>query len=128
MFLLEKPTVDQFEYRGYSHMSGGIPQGHLPANRGNPTAEQRLHGAGVNLTGRSFESKGLKQKTIEQTFKLAGADRLAKVRPVARAHGDPDVPDYPPGPGIPQWTLTTPLRWVAAAFVAPGNTYEGHYV
>jgi hypothetical protein len=128
MFLTIKPNVDQFEYRGYSQMSGGIVEGHLPQNQGNPTAEARLVAGGFNLTGTSYQTDGLKQKTIREVFELAGPNRLAKVRPVAAAHGDPDIPDYPPGLGIPQWTLTTPLPWVAAAFVGPGQVYDGNYL
>lgn len=127
MFLVELPTADQFEYRGYSHMSGGIAQGHLPENRGGPTAESILRSAGVNLTGATYQKQGKKHDTIANVFRLSGPERLAKVRPVAREHGDPDIADYPPGIGIPQWTLIQPLRWIAAAFVAPGRKYEGTY-
>jgi hypothetical protein len=127
MFLTVMPTADQFEYRGMSQMSGGIEAGHLPQNRSGPTAEDRLRSGGFNLSGSAQQTIGLKQKTIETVFRLIGAERLAKVRPVAQAHGDPDSPDYPPGSGIPQWTLTEPLVWVAAAFVAPGQTYQGNY-
>lgn len=127
MFLLEMPTVQQFEYRGYSHLPGGIAQGHLPAHADDPNVEQRMRAAGVNLSGNSMQQIGLKQRTIAETFRLDGPWRIAKVRPVAAEHGDPDEPDYPPGLGIPQWTLTTPLRWVAAAFVPPGGQYLGNY-
>lgn len=127
MFLTELPTIDQFEYRGHSHMSGGRIQGHLPQNANSPTAEQRLENEGMNLTGTSYQKKGMKQKTIEDQFTLAGSKRLAKVRPVADAARDPLIPDYPPGTGIPQWTLVVPLRWKAAAFIAPGTMYQGNY-
>ena len=132
LFLTEMPKTDQFEYRGYSQMSGGIAQGHLqrnlPADQRGPNAEQSLKAAGYNLTGTSYQAKGMKQKTIEDTFRLQGWQRLAKVRPVAAEFGDADTPDYPPGTGIPQWTLTHPLRWVAAAFVGPGEMYQGNYL
>lgn len=127
MFLTVLPTPEQFEYRGYSQMSGGREQGHLPQYSSGPTAEDRLKSGGFNLTGSEHQQRGLKQKTIAEVFRLSGPERLAKVRPVAREHGDPDVPDYPPGAGIPQWTLTQSLIWVAAAFVAPGQTYLGNY-
>ena len=120
MFLTVMPSVNQFEFRGYSQLSGGIVQGHLQQNRHGPTSEDRLRADGYDLPR-------LKNATIRDVFRLAGPERLAKVRPVARAHGDPDVPDYPPGSGIPQWTLTVPLAWVAAAFVGPGEQYSGNY-
>jgi len=127
MFLTALPTVDQFEYRGYSQMSGGIVQGHLPQNRGGKTAEDRLRTESYNLTGQSYQKQGMKQNTIADVFRLYGHERLAKVRPVARAHGDADISDYPPGSGIPQWTLTRPLVWVAAAFIEPSMAYLGNY-
>lgn len=127
MFLTEMPAPDQYEFRGYSQMSGGIIQGHLPQNRNGKTAEDRLREGGYNLDGNPAQSKGLKEKVIADVFRLSGPNRLAKVRPVAREHGDPDIPDYPQGSGIPQWTLVRPLRWIAAAFVAPGQQYEGMY-
>jgi hypothetical protein len=127
MFLTVMPNVDDFQYRGYSQMSGGRIQGHLPQNQYAPTAEQRLQRGGFNLTGTNYQAEGLKQKTIREVFRVSGPDRLAKVRPVAREHGDRDIPDYPPGSGIPQWTLTRELVWVAAAFIAPGQMYKGNY-
>lgn len=74
-----------------------------------------------------YDLPRMKRTILNDVFRLTGAERLAKVRPVAREHGDPTIPDYPPGLGIPQWTLTTPLRWVAAAFMAPGKVYDGNY-
>lgn len=120
MFLTRKPAPAEFEFRAYSHMSGGIEQGHKPENAGNPTAEDRLRQGGYDLAR-------LKDRIIRETFQLAGPDRLAKVRPIAREHGEEGVPDYPQGSGVPQWTLTVALPWVAAAFVGPGGTYTGMY-
>lgn len=128
MFLTVLPRPDQFEYRGYSQMSGGRVQGHLPQFNSGPTAEDRLKSGGQNLTGIAYQERGMKQQTLTEVFCLNGPERQAKVRPVAREHGDPDIPDYPPGAGIPQWNLTHPLSWVAAAFVAPGQSYLGGYL
>ena len=127
MFLLQMPTVQQFEYRGYSQMSGGIAQGHRPEHANDPNAENLLKAGGYNLTGTATQKEGMKHRTLRDTFTLSGHLRLAKLRPVARAHGDPDVADYPPGSGIPQWELVAPLPFVAAAFVAPGGAYDGMY-
>lgn len=127
MFLTQMPTVDQFEYRGYSQMSGGIIRGHLPSHKNGPTAEERLQRSGHNLSGTSYQREGSKHRTIREVFQLFGPNRIAKIRPVARAHGDPDIPDYPPGSGIPQWTLTVPLEWIATTFVGPGQMYVGNY-
>lgn len=127
MFLTKLPTVEQFEYRGMTHMSGGIFQGHKPEHRNDPNAEQLLQAQGVSLGGNANQSKGAKHATLQDTFTLHGHMRLAKVRPIAAPVGDPNVPDYPPGSGFPQWELTVSLPWVAAAFVGPGKTYEGVY-
>jgi len=120
MFLQQMPSAEQFEFGGYSQLSGGIELGHLPQNVGKPTAEDRLRSDG-------FDLPKLKRKIIAGHFLLMGAGRLAKIRPVAPAHGGKDEPDYPPGSGIPQWTLKVPLRWVAAAFIGPGEVYLGNY-
>ena len=113
-------------------MSGGIEQGHLPGYRDNaklhPNAEQRLSRGDFNLLGTSYEAKGMKQKTVDEKFTSRGATRIAKVRPVAKEWKDKNIPDYPPGEGIPQFTLTCPLLWVAAAFIRPGEKYVGTYV
>jgi hypothetical protein len=117
LFLLQLPTPQQFEYRGYSYMSGGIVQGHLANPPDRRTAEQRLADDGFPL------AQG-KQGTIDRLFRLDGAQRLAKVTPV---RGEFGRDDYPAASGIPQWTLTVPLPFRVAAHVAPGQMYQGHY-
>ena len=114
MFLTRMPGVGQFEVRGYSHLPDGKEVG------GRLNAEERLRAEGYNLSGTSYQRKGIKHMLVEEVFRLVGADRLAKIRPVRRG-------DYPPGSGIPQWALTEPLPFVAAAFVGPGETYDGNY-
>src|SRR3954463_10470699 len=84
LFLQQMPTPNDFEFMGYSHMSGGVAQGHL---RPGPTAEQQLK------TGK-FDVFGMKRRTILQTFRLSGPDRLAKVVPIADQSG---AMPYPPG-------------------------------
>lgn len=127
VFLIAMPRPADFEYRGYSQMSGGIARGHLPQHANDPNAEQRLIAKGANLTGTSYQRMGMKQKTIRDTFALSGARRLAKILPIAEARNDPGVPAYPPGTGIPQWELMRKMPFVAAAFVGPGERYEGMY-
>lgn len=117
-FLLEMPVAAEFEVRGYSQMSGGVAQGHLPTPPDPRNAEQRLKGGGHDLSR-------IKAGLIADTFKLRGPDRLAKVIPARAAFGDMD---YPPGSGIPQWTLIREKRFRVAAFVEPGKTYQGNYV
>jgi hypothetical protein len=115
LFMLDLPGVEDFEFRGYTHFSGGVVQGHLnpPDKR---TAEDRLRESGVDVL-RS------KQKVIREVFRLHGPNRLAKVIPVRTGT------EYPPGSGIPQWTLVRgrEKRFEVAAFVAPGQLYNGNY-
>ncbi|MGE3703227.1 MAG: hypothetical protein AB7G08_31470 [Hyphomicrobiaceae bacterium] len=114
LFMLDRPGPADFEFRGYSQMSGGVAQGHLPAPPDRRNAEQRLLDSGVDV-GR------LKDRIIAEKFTVTGSSRLAKVFP--RASGT----DYPPGSGIPQWTLVKPCRFRIVEFIAPGKRYEGMY-
>ena len=116
LFLTQMPAPGDFEYRGYSHMSGGIPQGHLRLP-GGKTTEQMLRARGFNM-------RNLKAQTIANTFKLNGHHRLAKLLPVT----DPSGPNpYPPGTGIPQWELVKCLRFRVVKLIGPGQMYLGNY-
>lgn len=118
-FALDIPSECDFEFRGYSQMSGGIPQGHLKSPPDKRTAEQRLIDDG-------FDLKRLKAKVIRDTFCVGGPERLAKVIPVKPGFGSED---YPAGTGIPQWEITTPnrIRFKVAAHIGPGEVYDGNY-
>jgi hypothetical protein len=113
LFLEQMPQPNDYEFMAYSHMSGGVPQGHLNPPGGR-TTEQSLQSKGFDMTV-------LKQKTIRDTFTLTGPDRLAKVIPVLG--GDA----YPQGKGIPQWKLLRDLTFRAVAEIAPNQTYTGNY-
>lgn len=117
LFLLQMPTPDQFEFRGYSYLSGGVAQGHLanPPDRRN--VEQQMRDEGKNLPQ-------IKQRIIQDVFRLDGPERLAKVIPKRDPFG---ADDYPAGSGIAQWKLTTPLPFKVVDFFAPGQTYTGFY-
>ncbi len=114
LFLLQKPRLDEFDLRGYSHLSDGIPRGgHHP-----PEAELENEGwteADINR---------LKRGVVERTFKIAGPERLVKVVPVIE-HSDAET--YPPGSGIPQWRLSAELPFRVQAFIGPGDVYRGGY-
>ena len=114
LFLEQMPTPNDFEFMGYTHMSGGVVQGHL---RPGPTAEQELKSS-------KFDVFGMKRRTILQTFRLSGPDRLAKLLPVGDASGA--IP-YPPGSGFPQWKLIQPLKFRVWGLVGPGQMYSGDY-
>ena len=116
-FLLVMPRGDEFEVRGYSQMSGGVAQGHLKSPPDPRNAEQTLKDGGVDLVK-------VKAGLIASTFRLSGPERLAKVIP---ARGEFGENDYPPGSGIPQWTLTKPLQFKVVAFMGPHEDYQGTY-
>jgi hypothetical protein len=116
LFLAEMPLPADFELRGYSQMSGGVAQGHLPRPPDPRTAEAAMAAKGADLAR-------IKAGLIRDVFRLSGPERLAKAIPVAGGTGEND---YPPGTGIPQWELTgRALAWQVAAFVAPGRSYDG---
>jgi hypothetical protein len=108
------PTPNDFEFMGYSYMSGGASQGHL---RPGPTAEQELKAG-------KYDVFGLKRRTILQTFRLSGPDRLAKVVPIG---GESGAMPYPPGSGFPQWKLIQPLPFRVSGSIGPGQIYSGDY-
>lgn len=126
LYLTRLPTVGEFGLRGYSHLSGGVEQGHLPESAGKPHAEARLAAEG-------FDVETLKRNALNEAFTLSGERRLAKILPLAPegpVHGDgrdAKEPEYPPGSGIPQWVLTELLPWRAVALVAPGDSHRGSY-
>ena len=116
LFLERSPLPDDFEFMGYSQMSGGMPLGHL-APVGGLTAEQSLRVQGYDLPA-------LKRKIIRDVFCVSGADRLAKAIPLDAATGPAP---YPPGSGIPQWKLVRPLPFRVIADLGPGEVYDGDY-
>lgn len=118
-FLLQMPKSDDFEVRGYSQMSDGVAQGHLASPPDPRNAEQKLDADGFDLAK-------IKANLIANTFRLSGPERLAKVIPARGGFGEND---YPPGSGIPQWTLRKGVRlqFMVAAFVGPGEEYLGFY-
>jgi hypothetical protein len=118
-FMMEMPATEDFEVRGFTQMSGGITQGHLASPPDPRNSEQRLKDGGYDL-GR------IKACLVAATFTLSGPKRLCKVVPVRGEFGSED---YPPGSGIPQWTLlkSRPKRFKVAARVGQGEIYTGNY-
>ena len=125
MLLTEMPRPEDFEYRGYTHLPGGQQFDPVLKTGVGPTTHAAMKTAGMNLDGSPAVSMGMRARTIAEKFSLSGPRRIAKVRPVAAPAEEPGVPDYPPGMGIPQYTLVRPLWWVAAAFVRPGEAFQG---
>ena len=120
-FMIAVPDPVQFEFRGYTHMSGGVPLGHKDTPPDPRTAEQRLADDGVDM-------QKAKMNLVRNGFSIIGPDRLAKAIPVRGEIGGGE-PEYPPGSGFPQWELkrASPLPFKVATFMAPGQTYQGTY-
>jgi hypothetical protein len=111
LFLMEMPKPDDFEFRGMSQMSGGVPEGHREDRKDRRTAEERLKDAGTDLAR-------LKQRIIDEVFATRGIRRLCKVIPNRDAFGSRD---YPPGADVPQWELVNKLRFKVVGLIPPGG-------
>lgn len=114
LFALDRPLVSAFEFGGYTHFSG--------SRIGNPAQANRPHVETV-LAGQVGGPAGMaaiKDRHVAG-LELIGPNRLAKVIPVASGS------DYPVGTGIYQCNVTVPIRCKVAAFVGPGETYQGNY-
>lgn len=118
-FMTELPGQDDFEFAGYSHLSGGVEQGHLAS----PPDPRSMH---RRLIDERRDVVRLKASAIA-SFTLEGAQRLAKVFPVAKPSGVED--DYPPGTGLPQWKLLPGHEkpFAIVAFIRPGDRYLGDF-
>ncbi|MEO0462041.1 MAG: hypothetical protein AAF127_02850 [Pseudomonadota bacterium] len=118
-FLLDPLRPEDFEFRGYTQMSGGVPMGHKPSHANDPNAEESLRAGG-------YDVDAIKRRICEETFKYSGPDRLCKVTPNAPVFGEND---YPPGSGIPQWEILRhrAKRFKVAAEIAGDGRYTGDY-
>lgn len=119
LFMEDVLGETDFEFRGYSQMSGGVAQGHQPNPPDARNSEQWLR-------DNNYDLPRLKQKIVREVFAYSGPERLAKVVPLAGEFGEDD---YPPGTGIPQWTIVRPkgVKFRVAAEIGPGQTYLGNY-
>lgn len=109
LHLTKLPRPGEFQFRGYSQMSGGIPMGHIKNKGDRQTAEEMLREKVDDLVK-------LKERIIKSTFRVSGPKRLVKVVPNRKPSGSKD---YPPGLGIPQWELTKKLPFKVAAVILP---------
>jgi len=109
--LTRLPTPNDFEFRGYSYLSGGIIQGHKEENKDGKTAEVRLKDG-------NFDVLALKKSLIKNTFSVSGTKRLVKILPKDPPSGNKD---YPPGLGIPQWELIKKMPFRVTAVMLPGG-------
>ena len=109
LHLTKMPKPSDFQFRGYSQMSGGIARGHLKNPVDKRTAEQELEDG-------DYDVVRLKEMVIKKVFTTSGPKRLVKIIPNKKPSGSKD---YPPGAGIPQWELVQMLKFKVAAVILP---------
>lgn len=100
---LKLPDPTQFDLKGYSQVPG------------------HKH---IDLEG--YDTNKLKQIALS-VMRIEGRDRLVKLFPL-KLHNNALSNDeqYPPGSGIPQWSLTTPFPFRITTFLSnyPTGTYH----
>ena len=102
--LTQLPAAHQFELLGYSQVA---------QHKHSPDAVKGL------------DVKKLKEIVLKEAFTLFGYKRLVKVM-ANQSHNnqlDNDA-QYPPGQGVPQWKLTSPVDAKVVAIVLPGKVYQ----
>jgi hypothetical protein len=114
LFLDETLTADDILLRGYTHFSGGVPQGHLETPPDPRTAEKRLADEGYDLAR-------IKARLVNEVLATEGPRRVAKVLSRRKAAS------YPVGSGVPQWELKNPKRFRVKAVIEAGAVYAGDY-
>ena len=127
--LKEPLRAGEFEYAGYTHLSGGKIGAPDPLKRpGVDAARPGVHQTLTNTVGAGGVN-ALQQRTAAATPPL-GTERLAKVLPKimhdSAMDSDPSKPvQYPVGSGIKQFILTTKKNFLIAAEVDPGGALKG---
>jgi hypothetical protein len=105
------PSANQFNFAGYSQVS--------------TDNTEKVYG---KINDPNDEMMAIKKKMAMTNFGTSGSDRLVKVIPVM-THNEAVLESekpYPPGSGIPQWTLITDLPFVVECFV---NSYpKGRFI
>jgi hypothetical protein len=101
--LIQLPNINQFELLGYTQV-----------------AEHKFK----SIDPTKLDVAKLKKMVLREAFTLVGNKRLVKViaNTPHNAKVDNDT-QYPPGQGIPQWKLTSPLPARVAGIVLPGKIY-----
>lgn len=103
--LTQLPQPNQFELRGYSQVAGHQWEKKFPQ--------------GTNL-----DENKIKEFLIKNVFTTIGNNRLVKIKAISNhiiSFSDDD--QYPPGLGIPQWKLITPLMVREVALLNGNDRY-----
>lgn len=111
LYLLDDTIAPgEFQFRGYTHFSGGVPKGEtrdvhagLKDALGTHPVDQATWG---NLLSAAAER-----------LSRTGAQHTCKVVPLVRDGS------YPPGAGVVQYELTVPKSFRLVAVVKPGQTF-----
>jgi|SRR5215469_7432091 len=116
LFALDRPAPGNFEFGGYTYFSGSRI-GDPGLGTGRPHVEDDL----LQNFGGTAGMAAAKARHIA-ALELDGANRLAKVIPVAKGT------DYPVGAGIYQCNVgPAPIRCKVAAYIPPNGKYLGNY-
>ena len=124
--LKDRLLPGEFEFAGYTHLSGGKIGAPDPQKR--PDTRPGVHQTLAGQVGAGGIAK-LQQQTVA-SIPTTGVERLAKVLPKimhsAAMETDPNLPvQYPVGSGIKQYILTVKKNFLIAAEVAPGGALSG---
>ncbi len=102
--LQQIPAKDQFELLGYTQV-----------------AEHRFNTSAL----KGLDADKLKETVRQNTFSLHGVNRLVKILPnILHQPFMKDEDQYPPGSGVPQWKLTSPVYAIVVAIVQAGEKYS----
>jgi hypothetical protein len=99
------PGINDFEMYGYSQISGGRLEtgGRYDQRRANK----------IWPGNKDIEIENLKN-IARSSWRLSGPDSLVKVIPVT-PHSQSET--YPPGTGVPQWRMISPVRCRQVTFI-----------
>ena len=127
--LKERLQPGEFNFAGYTHLSGG--KYGLP----DPQKRQAVNDARINVHDNLRNNIGqsgidAQQRQITAAIPLTGVERLAKCMPKIMhsdaMEKDPSLPlQYPRGDGIKQYILTVKKNFLIAAEVDPGGAIRG---
>jgi hypothetical protein len=118
LLLKQSVTGGEFEFAGYTHLSGGrIGNPHLGNSR--PRVQD-------DLQTMLADPSGFATRFAQNNFVLSGPNRIVKIIPTGTADPALSEPDqYPVGTGIPQWILTREKLFLVAVVVPTGRRYSG---
>jgi hypothetical protein len=122
-FLQRMPTPDEFRLAGYTYFSHGAVAGHRlkPAERDSARMEELLK---KEKGWSAKDVQKFKAGMIGRSIVIFGPERIAKLTPVT-PHTESE--EYPPGRGVFQIELVSPLPFVVKGIIGHGGKWLGDY-